>query len=86
MRSKEAEVAAPRIDPNLPEDLRFVRAGQHFVVFVQGADSVTIVDFLLVRSDLPERLAELADFRSDGGHRAPDAASKRMLCSSQGCP
>ena len=49
------------IDPALPEDLRFTRAGQHFIVFVADADRVTIVDFLHSRSDLPRRLAELAE-------------------------
>ena len=50
------------IDPDLPEDLRFIRSGQHYIVFVEDADSVIVVDFLHVRSDLPERLAALADF------------------------
>ena len=49
------------IDPELPEDLRFTRTGRHFIVFVEDADQVTIVDFLHARSDLPRRLAALAD-------------------------
>lgn len=49
------------IDKSLPEDLRYTRSGQHFVVFVEDADSVTIVDFLHSRSDLPRRLAALDD-------------------------
>lgn len=49
------------IDPNLPEDLRFARSGGHFIVFVEDADSVTIVDFLHARSDLPRKLAMLAN-------------------------
>ena len=49
------------IDPALPEDLRFTRAGQHFIVFVEDADSVTIVDFLHSRADLPRRLAALGE-------------------------
>ena len=47
------------IDPNLPEDLRFTRAGQHFVVFVEDAEQVIIIDFLHSRSDLPQRVAAL---------------------------
>jgi hypothetical protein len=41
----------------LPDDLRFTRAGQRFVVFVEDAGQVIIVDFLHGRSDLPRRLA-----------------------------
>jgi toxin ParE1/3/4 len=47
------------IDPGLPEDLRFVRAGQHFVVFIEDSRQVIIIDFLHSRSDLPRRLANL---------------------------
>ncbi|MCC5991683.1 MAG: type II toxin-antitoxin system RelE/ParE family toxin [Rhodobacteraceae bacterium] len=47
------------IDPDLPEDLRFTRAGQHFVLFIEDAAQVIIMDFLHSRSDLPRRLANL---------------------------
>lgn len=53
------------IDPNLPEDLRFTRAGQHFVIFVDDAEQVIIVDFLHGRSDLPRRLAALTQRKLD---------------------
>ena len=56
------------IDPNLPEDLRFARCGQHFVVFVEDAEQVIIIDFLHGRSDLPRRLANLPVPRSDRDH------------------
>ena len=56
------------IDPALPEDLRFSRAGRHFIVFIEGADSVTIVDFLHSRSDLPGKLAALVDLETRCGH------------------
>jgi len=56
------------IDPNLPEDLRFARAAQHFVVFIEDADQVIIIDFLHGRSDLPRRLANLPALRSDTNH------------------
>lgn len=48
------------IDPNLPENLRFTRCGQHFIVFVDDPDQVVIIDFLHNRSDLPAKLANLS--------------------------
>jgi plasmid stabilization system protein ParE len=47
------------IDPDLPEDLRFTRAGQHFVVFVENAEQVIIIEFLHSRADLPRHLANV---------------------------
>ena len=47
------------IDPDLPEDLRHVRAGQHYIVFIDGPDRLTVIDFVHVRCDLPRRLAGL---------------------------
>ena len=55
------------IDPALPEDLRFTRAGQHFIVFVEMPDLVIVVDVLHSRSDLPRRLAALGPPK-DPGH------------------
>ena len=49
------------IAPDLPEDLRFTRCGQHFVVFIEDPAQVVIVDFLHGRADLPARLASLPD-------------------------
>ena len=48
------------IDQDLPEDLKFARSGQHFIVFIEDAALVIIVDFLHSRSDLPGKLAALA--------------------------
>lgn len=48
------------ISPDLAEDLRFARSGQHFIVFIEDAEQVIIVDFLHGRSDLPGKLASLA--------------------------
>lgn len=45
------------IDPDLYEDLRFLRAGQHFVLFVQSPEQIVIIDVLHARTDLPRRLA-----------------------------
>jgi toxin ParE1/3/4 len=47
------------IDPDLKEDLRFARSGQHFIVFVEDEASVIIVDFLHSKSNLPDRIAQL---------------------------
>jgi plasmid stabilization system protein ParE len=56
------------IDPDLPEDLRFARAGQHFVVFVEDVAQVIIIDFLNSRADLPQRLANLPLPKGGGEH------------------
>src|SRR5690606_15979930 len=53
------------IDPDLPEHRRLARAGQHFIVFVESAESLIITDFLHARSDLARRLAPLAARRPD---------------------
>ncbi|MEV8468871.1 type II toxin-antitoxin system RelE/ParE family toxin [Fluviibacterium sp. DFM31] len=41
-------------------DLRFLRAGEHFVVFLERPEQVIIVDFLHSRSDLPRHMSALA--------------------------
>jgi plasmid stabilization system protein ParE len=56
------------IAPDLPEDLRFTRSGQHFIVFIEDAALVIIVDFLHSRADLPWKLAALPDPRSGRGN------------------
>ena len=56
------------VDPDLPENLRFARAGQHFVIFIEDAEQVIIVDFLHGRSDLPRRLAALTEPKPDRDH------------------
>ena len=45
-------------------DLRFARAGEHFLVFLDQPDEVTIVDILHSRSDLPRLVAALAALRN----------------------
>jgi len=45
------------IDPDLPEDLRFARCGQHFIVFIETDAQVIIIDFLHTRTDLPRHLS-----------------------------
>lgn len=47
-------------------DLRFVRAGEHFLVFLDQPDEVIIVDILHSRSDLPRHLAGLLTLKNDG--------------------
>ena len=56
------------IDPDLHENLRFARVGQHFVVFVEDAEQVVIIDFLHSRSDLPRHLANLSPRKGDTEH------------------
>lgn len=56
------------IGPDLKEDLRFTRSGQHFIVFVEDRTRVIIVDFLHSRSDLPAKLASLANQRPEQNH------------------
>lgn len=56
------------IDPSLPEDLRFTRSGQQFIVDVEDSDRVIIVDILHSRSDLPRKLAALADSETRREH------------------
>ena len=41
------------------DDVRFARAGEHFVVFVEFAEEIAILDFLHAKSDLPRRIADL---------------------------
>lgn len=48
------------------DDLRFVRAGEHFLVFVDWPDEVVIVDILHSRSDLPRHLVALMTLKNEG--------------------
>lgn len=56
------------IDPDSPEDLQFVRSGQHFIVFIEDAAQVIIVDFLHSRSDLPGKIAALSSAKAQNNH------------------
>lgn len=47
------------IDPDLPENLRFARCGQHFIVFVEAKAQVIIIDLLLKRTHFLRRLSGL---------------------------
>lgn len=40
-------------------DLRYLRAGEHFLVFLDRTEEVIIVDILHSRSDLPRHIAAL---------------------------
>lgn len=42
---------------DLPEDLRYARVGQHYVVFLGAQEPMVVVDFLHVRMNIPARLA-----------------------------
>ena len=48
-------------------DLRFCRAGEHFLVFLDQRDEVIIVDILHSRSDLPRHVAALGALKGEGG-------------------
>ena len=41
--------------------LRYVRAGEHFLVYAEHEDDIVVVEVLHSRSDLPARLAKLAN-------------------------
>ena len=47
-------------------DLRFARAGEHFLVFLDQPDQVIIVDILHSRSDLPGHVAALVTLGNVG--------------------
>jgi toxin ParE1/3/4 len=44
-------------------DLRYLRAGEHFLVFLDLPEEVIIVDILHSRSDLPRHIAALTALR-----------------------
>jgi len=50
-------------------DLRYARAGEHFVVFLERSTEVLIVDFLHSRSDLPRHIAALGTLTNDGSDK-----------------
>ena len=47
------------------DDLRFVRAGEHFLIFLDQPDEVVIIDILHARSDLPRHVAALLALKDD---------------------
>ena len=47
------------------EDLRFMRAGEHYLVFLERSDEVIIVDIFQSRSDLPRHVASLSALQSE---------------------
>lgn len=49
------------------EDLRYLRAGEHFLVFLDRPEEVIIVDILHSGSDLPRHIAALTTLRSNEG-------------------
>ena len=49
------------VDQALPENLRYARSGQNYVVFIAGLDRMIVIDFLHVRKDLPARLDVLGE-------------------------
>ncbi|WP_371228905.1 type II toxin-antitoxin system RelE/ParE family toxin [Roseovarius sp. 2305UL8-3] len=49
------------------EDLHYLRAGEHFLVFLDRSNEIIIVDILHSRSDLPRHIAALTALRSNEG-------------------
>ncbi|WOI58047.1 type II toxin-antitoxin system RelE/ParE family toxin [Palleronia sp. LCG004] len=49
-------------------DLRFTRAGEHFLVFLDDPEEVVIVDILHSRSDLPRHVAALGQAKGVRGN------------------
>jgi plasmid stabilization system protein ParE len=47
-------------------ELRYARAGEHFVVFLERSTEILVVDFLHSRSDLPRHIAALRALKNDG--------------------
>lgn len=48
------------------ENLRFTRAGEHFLVFLYQPDEVFVVEILHSRSDLPHHVAALMTLNGEG--------------------
>lgn len=48
------------------QDLRFARAGEHFLVFLEKATEVVIVDILHSKCDLPRHVTALSALNSEG--------------------
>lgn len=48
-------------------DLRYLRAGEHFLVFLDRLDEFIIIDILHSRSDLTRHIAALTTLRSNEG-------------------
>lgn len=46
-------------------DLRYLRAGEHFLIFLERSEEVVIVDILHSRSDLSRHIAALTALRGD---------------------
>ena len=48
------------------DDLRFIRAGEHFLIFLDQPNEVVIVDILHARTDLPNHVAALLALKNEG--------------------
>ncbi|MGH1414898.1 MAG: type II toxin-antitoxin system RelE/ParE family toxin [Pelagimonas sp.] len=58
-------LVGPRAKPERGQSngLRFVRAGRHFIVYLEASEQIIIIDFLHARCDLPARIAALTSAR-----------------------
>lgn len=59
-RSAQTRSCAVLVGGPVGDRLRFARAGQHFVIYLDGEEEVVILDFLHGRSNLPARLSYLS--------------------------
>ncbi len=50
-------------------DLRYARAGEHFLVYLDQPDRVIVVDLLHSRCDLPRHVAALATLKDATGNK-----------------
>ena len=66
IRNRQAHIRSCSILVDDADYLRFVRAGEHFLVFLDQPDEVIVVDILHSRSDLPRHLAGLLALKNDG--------------------
>ena len=55
-------------DQTLPEELRFARCGQHFIIFIEEPELISILGILHARSDLPGKLENLINPKRYGTH------------------
>ena len=61
--SRSCSILVPDAD-----DLKFARAGEHFVVFLDQPEEVIVIEILHSRSDLPRQVSALATLSREGRH------------------
>ncbi|MFN3662239.1 type II toxin-antitoxin system RelE/ParE family toxin [Yoonia sp.] len=64
--SRQAQSWSCAVLMNDADDLRFIRAGEHFLIFLDQPNEVVIVDILHARTDLPNHVAALLALKNEG--------------------